>query len=107
VAEQLSERLRKQLDNTPPRLLVDYLAERLGPTEAEEALGRAIAGEAIPLPPDTRSLAERLVEQVGLLGPGRLELEVGADGDVRSLWTHEKTMVASFGRFDGRELRGE
>ena len=96
---ELTADLRKRLDNTSPRLLVDYLAERLGPAVAEEAVSRAVAGEAVPLPPDTRSLAERLVEQVGLVGPGRVEVEVNEDGEVRALWAHEKTMAAAFGRF--------
>ena len=39
VAE-LSADLRKRLDNTSPRVLVEYLAERLGSAAADEALSR-------------------------------------------------------------------
>jgi hypothetical protein len=55
---ELTEALRKRLDDTSPRVLVDYLAERLGPAVAEELVGRVVAGETVPLPPDTRSIAE-------------------------------------------------
>jgi hypothetical protein len=92
VAERLSSHLRAQLDKATPRLIVEYLEERLGPS----------VGVSRALPDDTRSLAGRLAEHVGLAGPGRLEIELDEGGQVRAVWTHERTMATGFSRFDAR-----
>jgi hypothetical protein len=36
----------------------------------------------------------------GLVGAGRIEIEANDDGEIRALWTHERTLGAALGRFD-------
>jgi hypothetical protein len=48
--------------------------------------------------PPVLTLADLLIEKIGLVGPGRVEIEVDAQGRVGSVWKHERQGRAQLAR---------
>jgi hypothetical protein len=88
----------RSVDKLPPRLIVEYLAERVGPEPATSMVEGALAGERLPL--DTRSLLEFAAERLGAgAGRWRLELDV-VDGRVGRISRREFVGGLALERFD-------